>query len=59
MVDTDVFEWSDDVKCSGGTVLVEGQKEGILYLFCTNFRKLNAVLQQKVYPMPDILQLED
>ena len=52
MVDADVLEWSDDVKCAGGVVLVEGKKEGTQYCFCTNFRKMNAVSQQKVYPCP-------
>ena len=54
MVAADVLEQSDDVKCAGGIALVEGQKEGTQYHFCTDFLELNAVLQQKVYPIPDI-----
>lgn len=54
-----MLERSDDVKCAGGVVLVEGQKEGTKYRFCTDFREVNAVSQQKVYPMPDIPQMVD
>ena len=59
MVEADVLERSDDVKCAGGVVLVEGQKEGTKCRFCTDFREVNAVSQQKVYPMPDIPQMVD
>ena len=53
MVDADVLEQSDDVKCAGSVVLVEGWKEVTQYYFCTGFHEMNAALQQKVYPMPD------
>ena len=54
MVDADVIEQSDDVKCAGCIVLVEVKKEGTQYHFFTAFRELNTVSQQKVYPMPNI-----
>ena len=28
MMEVDIFDWSDVMKCIGGIVLVEGQKEG-------------------------------
>lgn len=45
MVDCGVLERSDDVRCAGGVVLVEGQKEGTKYRLCTDFREVNAVSQ--------------
>ena len=29
------------------------------YRFCTDFREINAISEQKVYPLPDIPQLVD
>ena len=29
------------------------------YRFCTDFHKINAISEQKVYPLPDIPQLVD
>ena len=43
MCDNDVLERSDDVITAGGVMLVEGQKEGTRYRFCTDFREINAV----------------
>ena len=43
MCDHGVLERSDDVDCAGGVVLVEGQKEGTKYRFCTDFREINVV----------------
>ena len=59
MYDNDVLEQNDNVVCAGGVVLVKGQKKGTYYCFCTEFCKIDAVLQQKVYLLPDIPQLID
>ena len=49
-----VFEHSEDIACTGGAVMVEGQKEGQKYRFCTNFHNINGVLTQHVYSLPII-----
>lgn len=59
MCDHGVLERTDDVTCAGGVVLVEGQKEGTRFRFCTDFRDINARSAQKVYPLPDIPQIID
>ena len=43
MCNNDVLERSDDVMTAGGVVLVEDQKEGTRYRFCTDFHEINAV----------------
>ena len=54
-----VVERSADVSCAGGVVLVEGQKEGQKFRFCTDFREINSVARQCKYPLPDIPQIID
>ena len=52
-----VVERSVDVSCAGGVVLVEGQKEGQKFCFCTDFWEINSVACQCKYPLPDIPQI--
>ena len=54
-----VVEHSGDVACTGGIILVEGQKEGQADRFCTNFCHTNAMSTQYVYTLPRILQIVD
>ena len=43
MCDHNILEQSNDVECAGGVVLVEWEKEGTKYLFCTDFREINLI----------------